>query len=241
MNEIFETLAQLIGSNRWLAPVFALLSGLLTSMTPCSLSTVPLVIGCVSGGDAKGKKAVFISLMFVAGSAITFTGLGIAAALLGEILRGIGPWLHLILGLLLIAMALQMFGVFELLPELNFNASARRGLWGAFITGLLAGAFASHCTTPVLVTLLAIAAEGSGLIYGALLMVLFSLGHGVLPVIAGAFSGKVLSLMEDPRFHRAEKIIRTVLGIIILIAAAYLLYEAGAEGFMGHEHHDHLH
>ena len=42
-------LAEIIGNNVWIAPILALLAGILTSITPCSLSNVPLIIGYVGG------------------------------------------------------------------------------------------------------------------------------------------------------------------------------------------------
>lgn len=49
MNDLLMKISELIGANLWLAPVLALCAGVLTSFTPCSLSTIPLVIGCIGG------------------------------------------------------------------------------------------------------------------------------------------------------------------------------------------------
>ena len=49
MDDFIMKLSQLVGGNLWLAPLIALLAGLLTSLTPCSLSTIPLILGCVGG------------------------------------------------------------------------------------------------------------------------------------------------------------------------------------------------
>ena len=109
MDDFIMKLSQLVGGNLWLAPLIALLAGLLTSLTPCSLSTIPLILGCVGGlNEHEPKKAFRLSLTFAFGSMLTFTALGFAASLLGNLLNGLGPWLHLALALLLIAMALQM-------------------------------------------------------------------------------------------------------------------------------------
>ena len=111
MDDFIMKLSQLVGGNLWLAPLIALLAGLLTSLTPCSLSTIPLILGCVGGlNEHEPKKAFRLSLTFAFGSMLTFTALGFAASLLGNLLNGLGVWLHLGLALLLIAMALQMFG-----------------------------------------------------------------------------------------------------------------------------------
>ena len=233
MDDFIMKLSQLVGGNLWLAPLIALLAGLLTSLTPCSLSTIPLILGCVGGlNEHEPKKAFRLSLVFALGSMITFTALGFAASLLGNLLNGLGVWLHLGLALLLIAMALQMFGVFELVPEATIKAKPNKGYRATF----MAGAFSSHCTTPVLIAMLAIVANRASMLYGVLLLIIFSVGHGVLSVVAGTSAGFVNRLMDSPRYVKAEKIVRIVLGIIILLAAAYLLSEVISEAFLHTEH-----
>ena len=59
INEWLEQLSSLIQSSLWLAPVLALLAGILTSFTPCSLSSIPLVIGYVGGTGQKNTKRAF--------------------------------------------------------------------------------------------------------------------------------------------------------------------------------------
>ena len=65
MNEILESLSVMIKESFWIAPFIALFAGLLTSVTPCSLSTIPLVIGVVGGTGKRGTKRAFrLSLVF---------------------------------------------------------------------------------------------------------------------------------------------------------------------------------
>ena len=82
INDWLEQLSTLIAGNFWIAPLLALLGGLLTAFTPCSLSSVPLVIGYVGGYAGNDtKKAFRYSLAFCGGMAVTFTALGLAASL----------------------------------------------------------------------------------------------------------------------------------------------------------------
>ena len=88
MTSIFETLSELLKNNFWIAPIISLIAGILTAFTPCSLSTIPLIIGYVGGIGAKEtKKAFKLSLIFALGMAITFTILGAIAALIGRFMR----------------------------------------------------------------------------------------------------------------------------------------------------------
>ena len=93
MNSMLETLSEVIKNNFWVAPIISLIAGILTSFTPCSLSSVPLVIGYVGGADSKEpKKAFKLSLIFALGSAVTLTSLGVIATMFGKMIRFTGDW-----------------------------------------------------------------------------------------------------------------------------------------------------
>ncbi len=237
MEAILDRVSSLIGESAWLAPLFALLGGVLTSLMPCSLSTVPLVIGCVGGGNAKGKRALLLSLLFAAGSAIAFTALGVVASLAGLLLENAEAWMHLVLGVLLVLMALQMWDVIRIIPAGAISAgSGLTGAWGAFIAGLLAGVFSAHCAAPMIVALLAIVIDRGQIVFGITLLLLFSLGHGILSVIAGTSVGLVQRISSSSKYERASRVIKTVLGILIFAVALWLLWEAFSEGVLGREH-----
>ena len=237
MAELLERIAASLGSSVWLAPVFALLGGVLTSLMPCSISTVPLVIGCVGGANTRGKRAFALSLLFALGSTITFVTLGVAAAWAGLLLEKAEVWMHLILAVLLVLMALQMWGVIELIPSSSLSAAVRlRGAWGAFVAGLLAGVFSAHCAAPMIVALLAIVADKGQVLFGAVLLLFFSIGHAILSIVAGTSTGLVQRIAESPKYERIGKVIKAVLGAVIMLAALWLLWEAISEGLLGHEH-----
>lgn len=65
MDEILISMSEIINNNFWIAPFISFLAGVFTSITPCSLSSIPLIIGCIGGIDTKdSKKAFKISLVF---------------------------------------------------------------------------------------------------------------------------------------------------------------------------------
>ena len=166
-----EQISAVIGRNIWLAPLLALAAGALTSFTPCSLSSVPLVILYVGGADVLPKKSARLSLVFALGSAVTFTALGVAAASIGRLLGTGAKWWYVVLGVLMVLMALQTWGVWNIVPSTRLGGgNMRRGYVGALLAGMLGGLFSSPCATPVLVALLAVAAGGGNLLWGALLM-----------------------------------------------------------------------
>ncbi len=221
-----EYISDTISANMWLAPLLALFAGVLTSITPCALTTVPLVIGYVGGrGERDTKRAFRLSVVFSLGMAATFTVLGTAASLLGRLMQGTGSWWYILLGILMILMALQTWEIFNFIPSsYAINKNTKRGFFGAFLAGILGGFFSSPCATPVLIVLLAIVAKQGNLIWGILLLLLYSLGHSFLVLIAGTSVGFVQKISSSDRYGMASKVLKLLMGSLILLMAFYMFY-----------------
>ena len=226
MTEILQSISLLIENNVWLAPFLAFAAGALTSLTPCSVSSVPLVIGYVGGAAGSDtRKAFRLSLVFVLGSALTFTALGTVASTAGMLFRGAASWWYVILGSLMVLMALQTWGIFEIIPSSYLlSKNRKKGYFGAFIAGILGGIFSSPCSTPVLVALLAIVAGKGSIVWGTSLLILYSIGHGLLVLAVGTSFSFAQKLSEDINNSRTSLIIKFVLGTLVLLAGFYMLY-----------------
>lgn len=227
INTILEQLSTLIQAKVWLAPVFALLAGLLTSATPCALSSIPLVVAYVGGAGRNDPKVAFrYSLVFALGMAITFTALGAAASLLGKLMSfGASSWWYLALGALMILMALQTWGIITIIPSTYAQSkNTKRGYPGALAMGVLGGLFSSPCATPVLIALLAVVAQSGNPLWGIFLLLLYSLGHSVLVLIAGTFVGLVGKITKSERYGILARIVSILLGAVIMLVGLYLVY-----------------
>ncbi len=226
MTDLLDKIAPLLTEIGWLTPVLALLAGVITSFTPCALSTIPLVVGYVGGTLQKdSKKAFKLSLIFILGMAVTNTGLAVAATLAGKIVGNTNPWWYIVLGVLMVFMALQTWGIFEIIPSSYLiSKNTKKGGIGALIAGLLGGIFSSPCATPVLVVLLAIVSIQGNILWGILLFVLYSIGHGVLSVIAGTSLGFVQKLAANEKYGKFSKILTIVMGFLILAMGLYMFY-----------------
>jgi cytochrome c biogenesis protein CcdA len=154
--------------------------------------------GYVGGTSQKRfKKSIQTVPYLYFGMAVTIQGLAVAATLAGKIVGNTNPWWYIVLGVLMVFMALQTWGIFEIIPSSYLiSKNTKKGGIGAFIAGLLGGIFSSPCATPVLVVLLAIVSIQGNILWGILLFVLYSFGHGVLSVIAGTSLGFVQNLQQ---------------------------------------------
>ena len=221
-------IAEVIANNVWLAPVLALVAGVLTSVTPCSLSSVPLIIGYVGGvGEKNTKKAFLYSAVFSLGTALTFVTMGIIATSAGKLMGTSSPVWYIILGVLMVLMSLQTFGIFNFIPSVNLvGKNKRKGMIGAFLAGILGGIFSSPCSTPVLIALLAIVAGEGNLLWGILLMLLYSIGHSALVIAAGTSVGFVRKINESARYKTVSVVLKYVMGAAILIIGLYMFWLA---------------
>lgn len=226
IDQLLNTLSGLIANNVWLAPVLALVAGILTSVTPCALSSVPLVIGYVGGsGSNDTKKAFKLSLTFAGGMAITFTALGTAASLLGKLMGTTNRWWYLALGILMVMMALQTWEIFEFIPSTYLTSkNTKKGYIGALVAGILGGVFSSPCATPVLVVLLGIVARSGKIAWGVLLLLLYSIGHSVLVLVAGTSFGFVRRITKSQKYGKFSSVLKIIMGTAIMAIALYMFY-----------------
>ncbi|PKO12805.1 MAG: hypothetical protein CVU39_21965 [Chloroflexi bacterium HGW-Chloroflexi-10] len=203
--------------------------GVLTSIGPCNMAMIPLIIGYVGGSHQLPRKRAFsISLVFTLGLAVTFVLLGMTAALVGGLLGGnTRIWYYLVAAVCFV-IGLQMLGVFNFtLPSwfggLREKVKAK-GLLGAFLLGLISGLVASQCATPVLAAILTyVMAQKSSLVYGAALLFIYSLGRGVPIILAGTFTGVLKNLRSAGKW---SAYMEKAAGIIILLVGFYFIWIA---------------
>lgn len=228
IDNLLNQIADVIGKNMWLAPVLALAAGILTSFTPCSLSSVPLIIGYVGGtGEKNTKKAFLYSFTFALGTAITFVTLGIIATSAGKLMGTTSSVWYIILGVLMVLMSLQTWGIFNFIPSVNLiSKSKKRGFVGAFLAGIFGGIFSSPCSTPVLIALLAVIAGNGNMLWGILLMILYSIGHSTLVIAAGTSIGFVQKINSSEKYQKAGTILKIIMGSVILLIGLYMFWLA---------------
>ena len=199
MHHLLENIQSIIQNNHSLAFLAVFAGGLISAASPCVLAAIPLIIGYVggySGGDK--KKAAIYSLVFILGLSITFTVLGAAASAMGQFLSFAGQWLYIGLAAIAVVMGLQLMGLISIpLPFQKTRQVKSRGLWGAFLLGLLTGTVSSPCATPVLAVILAYVSTQGDVLYGGSLLFVYAVGHCALIFIAGLSIGLTESMVSS--------------------------------------------
>lgn len=219
-------LTSLITGNIFIALLMSFIAGLISSFSPCLLSTIPLVIGYVGTNARKDKNlALRYSLVFALGLIFTFVTLGIISAALGKFFSGGGKWWYLALGLIMLYVGLQAIGVIKT-KESNACKVPRKskGIIGAFFLGILGGALSSPCATPMLAAILAFVATNGNITLGIVMLLLYSIGHCILIVIAGSSVGVIETLQSSPKYFKIGNIAKIIFGVIVILIGLYLLY-----------------
>ncbi|NJL47746.1 MAG: cytochrome c biogenesis protein CcdA [Leptolyngbyaceae cyanobacterium SM2_5_2] len=177
------------------------LAGLLTSLSPCLLSMLPIMVGYMGGYDTTSKReSALQSVGFALGLATTLAILGLVAGLFGYVYGQVAIGLPIAVSLIAILMGLNLLGLLPLaLPTLGGPEVTQWNLPGwfkAYALGLTFGIVASPCSTPVLATLLAwISATQDPFLGGALLLA-YAVGYVAPLVLAGTFTTALKRLLE---------------------------------------------
>lgn len=210
----------------WLSIAIIFMAGLLTSLTPCMLSMLPITIGYIGGYEAKSRlQAAVQSTWFAFGLATTLAGLGIFAATVGKVYGQIGTGLPILVSIIAILMGLNLL---EALP-LQFPS------WGgtewisqelpqgirAYLIGLSFGLVASPCSTPVLAVLLTWVTSTKDLILGGILLLSYAAGHVTPLILAGTFTASIKKILEIRRWsswiNPASGVLLIAFGAISLV------------------------
>lgn len=180
-------------------------AGLLTSLTPCMLSMLPITIGYIGGYETKGRlQAAAQSTWFALGLATTLAVLGILAATLGRVYGQIGIGLPIIVSIIAILMGLNLLEALPLqLPSFGgmdwISKDLPEGI-RSYLIGLTFGLVASPCSTPVLATLLAWVAKTQDLVLGGALLLSYTAGYVAPLILAGTFTASIKKLLELRRW-----------------------------------------
>lgn len=225
---LIDNIEQIIAAYPLLAFGVVFLAGVMSSAAPCVLTTIPLVVGFVGGySDGDRWKAFRYSLMFITGLSLTFTVFGAAAGLLGTIFGVVGQWWYVAAGGVALVMGGQLMGFYTIrLPIRRDFKPKQGGLIGAFILGIFFGIVSSPCATPVMVVLLTLVAGKGHVLYGITLMFCYAVGHCLLMLIAGTFTGFVEAFAKNRGVANLSSWSRKASGGIIALAGVWLIWQA---------------
>ncbi|HQR45169.1 MAG TPA: cytochrome c biogenesis protein CcdA [Thermoanaerobaculia bacterium] len=206
-----------------LALVF--LSGLALNLTPCVYPLIPITVGFFARqGSGKTSRTFGLAVAYVLGMSVTYSALGVFAALSGSLF---GAWLQkpaVLVGiaLLVVALALSMFGLYEIQAPhaITDRTGSKAGPLGALTMGLFVGFVAAPCIGPFVLSLLTYVAAKGSVATGLGLFFTLAMGLGLPYLVLGTASG---SLSKLPRSGEWMEAVRRVFGFALLALAVWFL------------------
>ncbi|AJG24684.1 cytochrome c biogenesis CcdA family protein [Cupriavidus basilensis] len=207
---------------------FGFLAGLLSTLSPCVLPLVPVLLGSATSMHPRAPLAL------AGGLAISYATIGTLLAWAGTALsidtgvfRLLGATTLALLGVVLLSGSLQQrfatatSGLSAAGSSL-ISLAQPDGLWGQFAIGLMLGVVWSPCVGPTLGAAVVLASQGSHLPQAALLMGVFGIG-AALPVVALAYVSRGAMVKMRGNLMRAGKTGKIAMGVIMVAVAGLML------------------
>ncbi len=212
-------------SGLFLLLLVAMCGGFLLNLTPCVLPVIPIKIMGLSASAGNRKKTLILGAWMMFGVMALWIFLGIAIAVvagftaINQLFQY--PSFTIILGIFIGIMAIGMGGLFSIrLPTVVYKVNPKHDSWyGSFLFGVMTAVLSTPCTAPFMGAAAAWAATQSAILT---LTVFGSIGFGMaFPyLILAAFPHLVEKM---PRAGAASEVIKQVMGLFMLAAAAYFL------------------
>lgn len=207
--------------------ILVFLAGIVTSITPCNVSMIPIIIAHVGGQNAGHRRAFLLSLVFSLGTATTFMILGIIIATIGGIFGVAQSIIYYFVAFICIIIGLNLVG----LLNFNFNygenllnkAGEQKGYLGSYTLGMVMGLTGSQCGTPIMFAILSIALASGQLLYGATLLFIYALGRAIPIIAVGTFTGLITRM---DLFAKWSFLMNKVAGIMIIMVGVYFAWIA---------------
>jgi thiol:disulfide interchange protein DsbD len=231
-------IAALLQGGRLLAivPAFVLL-GLGLAFTPCVLPMVPILSSIIVGegqrsdklsGNMSRARGFILSVAYSLGMAVVYTVLGVAAGLVGEGLAAAlqNPWVLSAFALLIAAMALSMFGVYQLqlpgaLQTRLANASGRQSsgkLAGVFAMGAISALIVGPCVAAPLAGALVYISQTRDVVVGGAALFAMAVGMSIPLLLVGVSAGSLL-----PRAGMWMESVKRFFGVLMLAMALWMV------------------
>jgi cytochrome c-type biogenesis protein len=214
-----------------LAFAAAYIGGVLVGFTPCVYPILPIIVGFIGARQASKLRGFILSIVYVAGMALTYTVLGGVAALSGKLFGQLqsNPWIYFVAGNICFFLGFSMMDMFQInfrMPGFlaKYQDVSRGGIVGSFLLGVTSGLLVGPCTAPVLAVLLVFVATAQNVAFGMSLLFIFAIGIGTLMIVLGTFAGVLASL---PKSGAWMIVVKKVFALVLVGAGEYYLIIAG--------------
>ena len=227
---VFERLSTGLSSGSAIALFTSFLWGVLSILlSPCHLSSIPLIVGFIGGQGTVGTKRAFaLATLFAGGIMITIGAIGAVTGLMGKMLGDIGPYGNYLVAAIMAAVGLYLLELINI-PFLNpsFHTGFRKkGLFASLVMGLVFGVAIGPCTFAFMAPMLGIVfkVSSTNFAYTLSLFVFYAFGHCSVIILAGTFTAVVQKYLDWNERSRGAVLLKKICGGLVILGAVYLVW-----------------
>ena len=222
-----DSIGDLVTRRGWvIALVVVFFGGLALNLTPCVYPMIAITVSYFGGQQRTTGAAFRHALIYFIGVTMTYSVLGLVAALTGGLFGALlqNGWVLAGVAAVLVVLALSMFGLYEIQPpqfllQRATGLSGKTGYLGVFFLGATVGVIAAPCLAPILVALLAYVGQRGDPWLGWWLFFVLACGLGLPYLVLGTFSGALARL---PKSGQWMVNVKHVFGLVLLGAAVWV-------------------
>lgn len=228
MQELFTTLSHAVEGGPLLALAASLVWGVLSVvLSPCHLSSIPLIVGFISGqGRVSTGRAFGIASFFAVGILITIAAIGAVTAAAGRMMGDIGRCGNYFVAVVFFLVGMHLLGVIPAPWSTPGQVAFKnKGLVAAFLLGLVFGIALGPCTFAYMAPVLAVAFKvaKTAWFYAASLLLVYGVGHCAVIVVAGTSTELVQRYLNWNEHSRGVAIVKGICGVLVILGGIYLI------------------
>ncbi|MCX7950505.1 MAG: cytochrome c biogenesis CcdA family protein [Clostridiales bacterium] len=207
-----------------LSTVLVFTQGILSFLSPCFLPLIPIYLSYITGEAANKKNTVLNTIAFMVGFILMFTSLGALSGSIGRYLLINRQLLNKILGLFIVLMGLFYLGVIKLdflNREVKMDLKFKKGsLVSSFLLGVSLSLGWTPCISPILSSVLMLAASRQSSLIGAYYLFVYSLGLLIPFLVFAIFINKSRAFSKF--IMKKSNVIKIVAGAILILTGILL-------------------
>ena len=230
MDNFMQSLSSFSQTNALFVPIAIIgsfIAGLIASLSPCSLGFLPLIIGYIGGYSTKGGKKLLIQMIsFSLGLSFVLSIIGAICALSGRAFTSVAPpVIMLVFASVIMVLGLNLIGILDIHFPAIVKKMPNNKTGGLFIlpffVGIVFALAASPCSSPLLVSIMALATVSQNILFSILLLFAFALGQCIIIILIALFTSL---LKHRNSLAKYSSILMKISGILLIITSIYIYY-----------------
>ncbi len=231
MEQLFTGLSEAVEGAPLVALTAAAVWGVLSVvLSPCHLSSIPLIVGFISGqGRVTTGRAFGIASLFAIGILATIAAIGAVTAAAGRMMGDVGRWGNYFVAAIFFVVGLHLLGLVPM-PWSGPGQVGwkRKGLLAALVLGLIFGVALGPCTFAYMAPVLGVVFKSAktSAIYAASLLLAYGIGHCAVIVAAGTSTELVQRYLNWNERSKGVTVVKWICGVLVILGGGWLIHSA---------------